>query len=56
MRAIPGITRWREALLAEGRKTSWVSTLGGRRRYFPNLNSADSGAQQIGPLRSKKDI
>ncbi len=48
MAAIPGIRRWRDALLAEGRRTSWVSTLGGRRRYFPNLNSADSGAPHFG--------
>lgn len=44
MAKLPGIRRWREALLAETRKSCSVTTLGGRRRYFRHLASTDMRA------------
>lgn len=35
----PGIQKYRERIVAEGRKNGYVSTLFGRRRYLPNLTS-----------------
>jgi DNA polymerase theta len=38
-RAYPGITRFMDETLTKCKKTGYVETMNGRRRYLPNINS-----------------
>lgn len=41
--SLPAITAWTEALVGRAGEEECIVTLGGRRRYFKNLKSAQSG-------------
>lgn len=39
--AVPRLFEWRDEVVAEARALGYVTTLGGRRRYLPNIDSDD---------------
>ncbi len=42
---LPGVEKYLHESLAEARERGWVSTMYGRRRYLPELNSPQGGAR-----------
>ena len=42
-RQFSGITKWKQAVVAEGRRFGYVTTMSGRRRRLPDLLSSDKG-------------
>ena len=42
---LPGVDTYMKKCLAEARERGWVSTMYGRRRYLPELNSPQGGAR-----------
>lgn len=49
-----GLTDWKNALLAQGRKLGYVETLGGRRRRVPDLN-ADRNTKEGWKARARAE-
>lgn len=41
MAAVPRLFEWRDEVIAEARALGYVTTLGGRRRYLPDIDSTD---------------
>ena len=44
-RQFSGITKWKQQVVAQGRRLGYVTTMSGRRRRLPDLMSTDQGAR-----------
>lgn len=44
-RQFSGITKWKQTVVAQGRRLGYVTTMSGRRRRLPDLMSTDQGAK-----------
>lgn len=55
-RSLPGIEAWQARVVAKCKRQGYVETLGGRRRYLPNIRSSNPKARAAAERQAKNTV